>query len=328
LWANFGILGLILYFAFLVYLGYRLVKAFQKKLPTAFVSLFILLALLGHSLTEETNFMGFISTNVVAIFTAVVPLTSEAYEPLYQKEQAEFKTNYLNRDPKSFVKPTLNAEEKLEIILRWLTSLVAIILGVSPMLAMNLPARFHFAYGGVLNEICGAVAFLLLPLVLVILPRLRKEKSWLWYSVILGSLVLGILLALVAPWAKAEVALEGVSLGLFAVCFAFLTLGRYLPSWKDIVRAYTMPLIALALILSLDFGLTYGLGAGTSRYLCLALMMLNLFLWWAPLLLVKTLAGRPWESLWDYVEEKFTFNCVKGRLKEDERFRKEKGVQR
>jgi hypothetical protein len=193
-------------------------------------------------------------------------------------------------------------------------------LGVSPMLAQNLPARFHYAYGGALDEICGVIALILVPLAWVGLSMLRKEKSWAFYGVILGSFSLGILLALLAPWTGEEIALEGVSLGLFAMAFVFLGLCHLLPSGKTLLRLYGWPLIYLAVIFVLDFSLTYGLGSGTSRYLCFALLILNLFLWWIPLLLVKKFEGKAFESLWDYCEEKFTFSAVKGRLKEDKLF--------
>ena len=107
--------------------------------------------------------------------------------------------------------------EKISIVLKWFTPLVAIFIGVSPMLQMNLPARFHFAYGGLLNEICAAIVFLLLPMVWTTLSSLRKNKSWLRYGLFLGSFALATLLALVAPWTGIAMILEGVSLGLLLV---------------------------------------------------------------------------------------------------------------
>jgi len=317
LWANFGILGLILYAVFLGYLVYRLVKAFQKHSRTAHVSLFILIALLGHSLTEETTFMGFMSTNVVAIFTAVVPLTSEAYEPLYQKEQTSLTERYRNKTAASFVKPELMVREKISIVLKWFTPLVAIFIGVGPMLQMNLPARFHFAYGGLLNEICAAIVFLLLPMVWTTLSSLRKNKSWLRYGLFLGSFALATLLALVAPWTGIAMILEGVSLGLLLVHVVLLAVYKLLPPYSILLKAYWPSLAYLPVVLVLDLGLTYGLGSGTSRYLCLALMMADLFIWWSLLFFNVFPMQHAFEPFWDYIEDKFTFYAFKGRLKED-----------
>jgi len=257
------------------------------------------------------------STNVVAIFTAVVPLTSEAYEPLYQKEQTSLTERYRNKTAASFVKPELMVREKISIVLKWFTPLVAIFIGVSPMLQMNLPARFHFAYGGLLNEICAAIVFLLLPMVWTTLSSLRKNKSWLRYGLFLGSFALATLLALVAPWTGIAMILEGVSLGLLLVHVVLLAVYKLLPPYSILLKAYWPSLAYLPVVLVLDLGLTYGLGSGTSRYLCLALMMADLFIWWSLLFFNVFPMQHAFEPFWDYIEDKFTFYAFKGRLKED-----------
>jgi hypothetical protein len=322
LWSNFGLLGVILYGAFLVYLFYWVYRAFKAKQRTAVVSLMILLILIGHGITEDTNFLSFVSTGVVALFSAVMPLITPQYEKSYAEERKPPLEKAKTRRLEKPEKPELTTSEYTTIWVKILTPLFALLLGVSKLLQVQLPERFHFAYGNPAWEMTMGLAFLVVPFLLSALRELRKKKSWLPYSALVGGLALSLVFAFVGPWKGFEWVFAGISMGLLALSMGAAIFFKVGLPYRVYAKTLALPLLYLFFVLSVNLGLTYGLSGSMSRYLCLVFVALDVLLWicclYWPFPKEKWAEGRYGE----YLEDKFTFLLIEGRLKEDERLSK------
>ncbi len=306
IWCQWGLNGVVLYGASLVYLLYLVVRLLKKKDATAVVSLLMLLVVLGHGLTEDTNYFGFGSTNVAVLFMVVVPLVSKSYRPLYEKNETQWISGYSSQSISSR-NPLQSPLDYARLALFILTPIIAFFMGASALLKAELPARLAFPYGNVASEIGLAFMLFFLPIVCGSLSVLRKRRCWIRYSVLLALCLPSVLVLLLAAWTSREVIMVSVAIALLGMAFILTYFFRVSVSLSNYGYHFLPSLVYLAIVLVVNLGLFYGAPTIMSRYFCLIFLVFDVVVWLALRFLPR---NNCFSLLWDccdYCEEKFAF---------------------